>query len=97
MELAVATIGTEQRVGIDSAEAKCFREEVSRRAAEDGTVSAYVNRARRFAVLIAEGFGMDFFRDDEFTRADRQLALALGAERTWPRFSSGSINVFRKH
>jgi hypothetical protein len=93
-ELAVATVATEKRVGIDGAEAKLFRAEVARRAAADKGITDYVDRARRFAALIAEGMTMEFFHRPSFGRADRQLALALGAGRSWPRVAGGAFNAF---
>jgi len=78
-DLAVATVATEIRVGVDGTEAKAFRAEVSRRALTDKGVDAYFARARRFAAAIAEGCTIDTF--STFSRADRELAVALGAKR----------------
>ena len=80
-DLAVATIGTERRVGAASAEAQMFRAEITRRASTDKGITATSDRARRLAVIIEEGYGMEFFRANSFSREDRQLALALGARR----------------
>jgi hypothetical protein len=93
LDLAVATVGTESRAGFASPEAKAFRGEVSRRATSDPNVSAYLDRARRFAASIAEGCTMEFFHGAGFSLADRKLALALGAKKRRPRFTKGTLSL----
>jgi hypothetical protein len=90
-ELAVATIGTELRVGKESPEAKLFRAESARRQASDAGVAKYVDRAWKFAALIANGETMDLFHRSEFTRADRSLAVSLGAKPRFPRMRSTGV------
>lgn len=80
LDLAAATVNTENSVGVDSDAAKRFRAEVDRRTATDKGFAAYVAKARRLSAVIAAGADMDYFHEQKFSRDDRQLALALGAK-----------------
>ena len=53
-------------------------------------VDELLNRANRFAFLIGSGKTMAHFHGATFTADDRRLAMALGAERGWPRFGGGT-------